>query len=591
MTRYPNRMKVRDLSLLAVKRRSSSVPSCSRFKLLSSSTLPLLDTRLWSAMVLPVLVSFITASVVLADTTPQESKGACALQTKMKKGGSATVLCSLHEIMCHDSATMTDSCYPKSTGCPVTCAAGDHVCHTPPPCETCDGYNWCSSATCPVTCSMHEIMCHDFTTMTDSCQPKAQGCPVTCAAGEHVCHTPPPCENCDGYNWCSSHTCPVTCAMDQVMCHDSMTMTDSCHPKSAGCPVTCGASDHVCHSPPTCEDCHAYNWCSSSPCPVYCAMDEVMCHDSMTMTDSCHPASMGCPVTCPAGEHTCHVPPACDTCSGYSYCSSHSCPVYCTSEEVYCHDSTTMTDSCHPKSTGCPITCPAGEHVCTSPPACDDCEAYNWCSAYSCPVYCAADEVMCHDSMTMTDSCHPKSTGCPITCAAGEHVCHSPPPCESCDGYSWCSTYSCPVYCAMDEVMCHDSMTMTDSCHPKSTGCPVTCAAGEHVCHTPPACETCDGMNWCSSGTCPVYCAMDEVMCHDSMTMTDSCHPKSTGCPVTCAAGEHVCHSPPPCETCDGYSWCSSMTCPITCGMNEVLCHDAATMTDTCHPMSTGCPV
>eukprot|EP00437_Effrenium_voratum_P017344 CAMPEP_0181458166 /NCGR_PEP_ID=MMETSP1110-20121109/32169_1 /TAXON_ID=174948 /ORGANISM="Symbiodinium sp., Strain CCMP421" /LENGTH=61 /DNA_ID=CAMNT_0023582645 /DNA_START=184 /DNA_END=365 /DNA_ORIENTATION=- len=61
----------------------------------------------------------------------------------------------------------------------------------------------------------------------------------------------------------------------------------------------------------------------------------------------------------------------------------------------------------------------------------------------------------------MTDSCHNKTAGCPVTCPAGDHVCHSPPPCENCDGYNWCSAYACPVYCASDEVMCHDSTTMT----------------------------------------------------------------------------------------------------------------------------------
>ena len=103
-------------------------------------------------------------------------------------------------------------------------------------------------------------MCHDSTTMTDSCHPKSTGCPVTCLAGEHVCHSPPLCAGCDGYNWCSSHTCPLTCGMHEVLCHDATTMTDSCHPATSGCPVTCPAGDHVCHSVATCQGCHAYNW-------------------------------------------------------------------------------------------------------------------------------------------------------------------------------------------------------------------------------------------------------------------------------------------------------------------------------------------
>ncbi|CAJ1337055.1 unnamed protein product [Effrenium voratum] len=445
-----------------------NLSSCSRLKL-SSSTLPVSDTS--TSAMLCALVSMITASVVLADTTPQESKGACALQTKMKKEESAKVMCSAHEVMCPDPTTGTDSCHPMSTGCPVTCAAGEQVCHVPATCDTCSGYSYCSSYSCPVYCSNDEVMCHDATTMTDSCHPKSAGCPITCSTGEHVCNTPPSCETCDGYNWCSSHPCPVYCAAHEVMCHDPMTMTDSCHNKTAGCPVTCPAGDHVCHSPPPCENCDGYNWCSSYACPVYCAADEVMCHDSTTMTDSCHPMSTGCPVTCAAGEQVCHVPATCDTCSGYSYCSSYSCPVYCSSDEVMCHDATTMTDSCHPKSAGCPITCSTGEHVCNTPPSCETCDGYNWCSSHPCPVYCAADEVMCHDPMTMTDSCHP--AGCPVTCPAGDHVCHSPPSCETCDGYNWCASYPCPVYCAADEIVCHDPMTMTDTCHPMSSGCPV----------------------------------------------------------------------------------------------------------------------
>ena len=281
--------------------------------------------------------------------------------------------------------------------------------------------------------------------MTDSCHPKSTGCPIACPAGEHVCHMPPSCDGCDGYNWCSSYTCPVHCGIDEVMCHDTTTMTDTCHPASTGCPVTCPPGDHVCHMPPTCDTCHGYSYCSPYSCPVYCGMDEVMCHDSATMTDSCHPASTGCPITCPPGDQVCHMPPSCDGCQGHSYCSPGSCPVYCGIDEVMCHDSTTMTDSCHPKSKGCPVTCPPGDNVCQVPPPCDTCDGYSYCSPSSCPVYCAMDEVMCHDSSTMTDSCHPASTGCPVTCPPGDHVCHSPATCQGCHGYSWCSPTPCAI--------------------------------------------------------------------------------------------------------------------------------------------------
>jgi len=161
---------------------------------------------------------------------------------------------------------------------------------------------------------------------------------------------------------------------------------------------------------------------------------------------------------------------------------------------------------------------------------------------------------MCHDSTTMTDSCHPMSTGCPVTCAAGEYMCYG-------QGYNWCSTTPCPITCSMDEVMCHDSTTMTDSCHPMSTGCPVTCAAGEHVCHSPPTCQGCHGYNWCSPSTCPITCGLNEMACWDSVTMTDSCYPMSTGCPVTCAAGEYMCSVPATCAGCTGYSYCSMSPC------------------------------
>ena len=241
------------------------------------------------------------------------------------------------------------------------------------------------------------------------------------------------------------------------------------------------------------------------------------------------------------------LPPTCEGCHGYSWCSPSTCPVTCGVDEIVCHDSNTMTDSCHPMSTGCPVTCAAGEYMCNG-------QGYNWCSTTPCPITCSMDEVMCHDSTTMTDSCHPMSTGCPVTCAAGEYMCNG-------QGYNWCSTTPCPITCSMDEVMCHDSTTMTDSCHPMSTGCPVTCAAGEHVCHSPPTCQGCHGYNWCSPSTCPITCGLNEMACWDSVTMTDSCYPMSTGCPVTCAAGEYMCSVPATCAGCTGYSYCSMSPC------------------------------
>merc|ERR1719499_1589099 len=109
---------------------------------------------------------------------------------------------------------------------------------------------------------------------------------------------------------------------------------------------------------------------------------------------------------------------------------------------------------------------------------------------------------------------------------------------------------------------------MMDTCYPMSTGCPITCPAGDNVCHEPPTCTGCHGYSWCSPSPCPITCGTGEVVCHDSYTMTDSCHPASTGCPVTCAPGENVCHEAPTCTGCHGYSWCSPSPCPITCGPN-----------------------
>ena len=448
----------------------------------------------------PMAMFLFLLSLINVCVADLDAKGACALQTqhRLEEGAAArkvSVTCDSDELICYDQAGHTQSCHPKSAGCPVTCPAGEHVCHTPAYCDGCDAYNWCSMSPCPLYCSMSETLCHDSTTMTDSCHPKSAGCPVTCAAGEHVCHTPPSCDTCDGYNWCSPSTCPLTCASDEVVCYDSNTMTESCHPMSTGCPVTCAAGEHVCHSPPTCETCHGYSWCSTASCPITCGMNETLCHDSTTMTDSCHPASTGCPVTCPAGEHVCHSPPMCEGCLGYNWCSPSTCPITCGMDEIVCHDSTTMTDSCHPMSTGCPVTCAAGEHMCHG-------QGYNWCSTTPCPITCGMDEVMCHDSTTMTDSCHPVSTGCPVTCAAGEHVCHSPPTCQGCHGYNWCSSSTCPITCGANEMSCWDSVTMTDSCYPMSTGCPVTCAAGEHVCSVPATCQGCTGYSYCSMSPC-----------------------------------------------------------------------------------------
>ncbi|CAE7581664.1 brcc3 [Symbiodinium natans] len=504
-------------------------------------------------MPLSILVPLVTASLALSDAIPEESKGTCALQTKVTKNAAVQPLtCSAEEMWCHDPMTMTESCHPKSAGCPVTCLPGEHVCHEPQMFEGSDAYNYCSSYTCPVYCRFDEVWCHDPNTMVESCHNKTEGCPVTCYGSDHLCHMPPSCEGCEGYNWCQSVPCPAYCSMDEVHCYDSATMIESCHPLSAGCPVTCSPGESLCHEKPTCDTCQGYNYCHHGACPVYCEMHEVMCHDPSAMINSCHNKTEGCPVTCFGNEHVCHTPPQCEGCDGYNWCQSSPCPAYCGTDEVHCYDSATMMESCHPLSAGCPVTCSPGDSECHEPPTCDSCPGHNYCHPGPCPVICGVDEVVCHDVHTMTDSCHPASIGCPVTCPPGDTVCHMPPTCDTCQGYDYCHPGSCPVHCGMHEVMCHDPSTMTDSCHKKCAGCPVTCPAGENVCHMPPQCEGCDGYNWCQPSPCPVTCGMNEMVCHDSNTMTDTCYPASSGCPVSCAAHEYVCHTAPTCQGCHG---------------------------------------
>ena len=121
---------------------------------------------------LAVAMFLILLSLISVSVADLDAKGACALQTKhrLEEGAKkVSVTCSADELICYDSTGHTQSCHPKSAGCPVTCPAGEHVCHTPAYCDTCDGYNWCSMSPCPLYCSMNETLCHDSTTMTDSC--------------------------------------------------------------------------------------------------------------------------------------------------------------------------------------------------------------------------------------------------------------------------------------------------------------------------------------------------------------------------------------------------------------------------------------
>lgn len=368
--------------------------------------------------------------------------------------------------------------------------------------------------------------------------------------------------------------------------------TSSCVPRDQGCPVSCPEGQMTCHTPPGCPTCDGYNFCATS-CPVICNPDnETLCHDPQTMTDSCHPRRQGCPVTCLQGENMCHEPPTCDTCTGHYYCSSQTCPPTCTVNQTLCHDPVAQTYSCAEKSQGCPVKCQEGENVCHTPASCDTCDAHNWCSPATCPVACKSDETLCWDSETQKDSCHPMSQGCPVTCPEGDNKCYSPPMCDTCPGQYWCSPSSCPVVCGYDEMSCWNSSSQQNTCHPKHEGCPITCPEGDNMCHHPPVCDTCQGYYSCSPTTCPVTCQANETMCHDP-EKGDSCHLKNQGCPVTCPTGENTCHMPPPtgCHDCEATNFCSPTSCPVHCNENETHCHDTETMIDSCFPKSQGCPV
>lgn len=62
--------------------------------------------------------------------------------------------------------------------------------------------------------------------------------------------------------------------------------------------------------------------------------------------------------------------------------------------------------------------------------------------------------------------------------------------------------------CNDTEILCPGSFysifPWSYTCASASDGCPVSCASGEHVCTTPPLCELCAAVNYCSQQPCPV---------------------------------------------------------------------------------------
>ncbi|CAK9058765.1 unnamed protein product [Durusdinium trenchii] len=153
-------------------------------------------------------------------------------------------------------------------------------------------------------------------------------------------------------------------------------------------------------------------------------------------------------------------------------------------------------------------------------------------------------------------------------------ACHSVPACDGCVGVNWCSVDPCPTTCDEDEITCapepeddkdgkeseHDKKHRHFQCRPKKDGCPVECKDDQHKCFTPPACEGCVGMHWCSKEACPLVCNATEMGCL-AENGTQFCVATSDGCPVTCRDEEFVCHLAPQCDECIGTNWCSATAC------------------------------
>eukprot|EP00438_Fugacium_kawagutii_P004882 Skav232189 [mRNA] locus=scaffold4523:65042:67062:- [translate_table: standard] len=94
--------------------------------------------------------------------------------------------------------------------------------------------------------------------------------------------------------------------------------------------------------------------------------------------------------------------------------------------------------------------------------------------------------------------------------------------------------------CNVSEVLCEGTFysffPWDYTCVPRNVGCPVSCRSGEHVCTTPPMCEDCAAVNYCSGQPCPTVCGYDQLLCDSPGAGVDpSCADKEAGCPVVCA--------------------------------------------------------
>merc|ERR1712032_306360 len=229
----------------------------------------------------------------------------------------------------------------------------------------------------------------------------------------------------------------------------------------------------------------------------------------------------------------------------------------------------------------------------------------------------------CWDDATQKDFCKPMSEGCP--CSASEQKCGADTDwswCQSkdlsCDGSlvqnyvrthrrtirknahkptctagehmcsggtadaSWCQpkNTSCPLFCGSDQHNCWDRANQKERCIPMDKVCPVVCGADEHKCGADTDWPWCEPKN----RTCPKVCGSEEINCWDNATQTDSCQPMSKGCP--CTADEQLCGAD------SGFPWCQPKgePCPVTCSSDETYCWDDATQKDFCKPMKEGCP-
>lgn len=502
------------------------------------------------------------------------------------------VNCSASEVYCEPGDLFGSRfCVPRTQGCPVACQDGEHECHTPPTCPTCSGVNYCSSQPCAMICAQDELLCDVKARNAQVCAKQTDGCPADCASDQYTCHGPPSCEGCLGTSWCSQTPCPLLCDISQVLCK-SPDGGHTCISKQKGCPVNCSHQEFLCHSPPLDEGAEASNWCSKLPCPAKCSATEASCagHNG---SEICVSISEGCPVNCSKGEHVCRLPPSCENCAASNWCSTSPCPATCNSaSEMICKDDHGRA-SCVPKDEGCPVKC-AGEgdgkgevYKCHMPPQKEGDAGLNWCSTVRCPEICNATQVPCTSSDGGGNYCVLKTEGCPVKCPATQKKCHTPARAAGDVAVNWCSESACPASCSEHQVACKTNNGSL--CVPKTAGCPVRCAAGENTCHSPPTCAGCEAINFCSKDSCPVQCSLDEVVCPGE-DGRGSCFPRKQGCPTNCTQTEHKCHSPPNCEGCVGYNFCSATPCPARCNVTETTCTNVDG-SEFCVPLTHGCPV